>query len=339
MAAGTIKAEKLTGAQKAAVFLLAMGQEFTESFFKKLDERSIREIGKCMSEITYISSEILNAVMEEFLHGVEGDSNLVVSGRSFLEQVVSKSLDADTARDIVKSIGNEGARVPFGDLAYVPAEKLVNILRGEHPQTIALILSYLPEEKAAEALGHFEEEAKAEIALRIAQLGPVQEDVMRELDDILKKDISGMGAAVKKVDGVEKLASILNRCDGKTEESLLSHIEKEDGALAEVVRMKMFVFEDLLHVDDKSFREILQNIDKGTLVKALKTASEEMKTKIFSNLSERAAEMLKEDAEIMGPVKLRDVEKSQQDILKMAKKLEAEGRIVLGGKGKEDVVL
>lgn len=321
------------------MFLLSMGQEFTESFFKKLDERSIRAIGKCMSEITYISSDILNAVMEEFLHGIENDSNLVVSGRSFLEQVVSKSLEADVARDIVKSIGDEGAKAPFGDLAYVPSEKLVNILKGEHPQTIALILSYLPEDKAAEALSHFEEEAKAEIALRIAQLGPVQEDVMRELDDILKKDISGIGAAVKKVDGVEKLAGILNRLDGKSEESLLSQIEKEDGALAEVVRMKMFVFEDLLHVDDKSFREILQNIDKATLVKALKTASEEMKTKIFSNLSERAAEMLKEDAEILGPVKLRDVEKSQQDILKTAKKLEAEGRVVLGGKGKEDVVL
>jgi len=127
--------------------------------------------------------------------------------------------------------------------------------------------------------------------------------------------------------------------DGKTGESLLSHIEKEDGALAEVVRMKMFVFEDLLHVDDKSFREILQNIDKASLVKALKTASDEMKTKIFNNLSERAAEMLKEDAEVIGPVKLREVERSQQEILKMAKKLEAEGRIVLGGGVNEDVVL
>ena len=321
------------------MFLLAMGQEFTESFFKKLDERSIRNIGKCMSEITHISPEILNAVMGEFRRGVESDSNLVVSGRSFLEQVVSKSLDADVARDIVKSIGSESARVPFDELAYIPSAKLVNILRGEHPQTIALILSYLPEEKAAEVLSHFEDDAKAEIALRIAQLGPVQEDVMRELDDILKKDISGIAAPVTNVNGVEKLAGILNRLDGKTGESLLSHIEKEDGALAEVVRMKMFVFEDLLHVDDKSFREILQNIDKASLVKALKTASDEMKTKIFNNLSERAAEMLKEDAEVIGPVKLREVERSQQEILKMAKKLEAEGRIVLGGGVNEDVVL
>ena len=321
------------------MFLLAMGQEFTESFFKKLDERSIRNIGKCMSEITHISPEILNAVMGEFRRGVESDSNLVVSGRSFLEQVVSKSLDADVARDIVKSIGSESARVPFDELAYIPSAKLVNILRGEHPQTIALILSYLPEEKAAEVLSHFEDDAKAEIALRIAQLGPVQEDVMRELDDILKKDISGIAAPVTNVNGVEKLAGILNRLDGKTGESLLSHIEKEDGALAEVVRMKMFVFEDLLHVDDKSFREILQNIDKASLVKALKTASDEMKTKIFNNLSERAAEMLKEDAEVIGPAKLREVERSQQEILKMAKKLEAEGRIVLGGGVNEDVVL
>lgn len=146
-----------------------------------------------------------------------------------------------------------------------------------------------------------------------------------------------MGTTTRKVDGVEKLASILNEVDGSTEEAVISQIEKDDADLAEAIRQKMFVFEDLLGVEDKSFREILQNVSNDVVSKALKTATEDMKEKIFGNLSERAAEMLKEDLEVMGPVRLRDVEESQQQVIRVAKKLEAEGRIVLGGKGGEDV--
>ena len=327
----------LTGPQKAAIFLLAMGEEFTTSFFKGLDEGSIKKIGKYMSDITYISSNVLDVVLGEFLKNFQGDANLAVSGRDFLEQVVGKTLDEETAREVFKVIGDEKHHVPFSDLVYIPANDLVNVLKGEHPQTIALILSYLPQEKAAEILSVLPEEIKADVGIRILKIGQVQDDIIRELDEALTKDFSNIGVTTRKFDGVDKLADILNEVDGKTEEYVLAHIEKEDGDLAEKIRQKMFVFEDLLQVDDKSFREVLQNIDNEGLVKALKTASEELKEKIFSNLSERAAEMLREDMEVQGPVRLKEVEEAQQNIMRTAKKLEADGRIVLGSKGKEEI--
>ena len=335
MANNNLDSEKLTGPQKAAIFLLAMGEEFTTSFFKELDEKSIQKVGKYMSDITYVSSDIVNIVTNEFLKNFNSDVNLAVSGKDFLQQVVSKTLDEETAREVFKVIGNESTSTPFRDLAYVPTDKLFNMIKGEHPQTIALILSYLPHEKSAEILNLLPEGDKADIALRIVTIGQVQDELIREVDEALKNDISKIGTATRKFDGVEILASILNEVGGDAEEGILSHIEKENSDLADRIRQKMFVFEDLLQVEDRSFREILQNVDNQGLAKALKTAPEELKEKIFNNLSERAADMLKEDMEIMGPVRLKEVEDAQQNILRITKKLEAEGKIVLAGS--EDV--
>lgn len=327
----------LSGTQKAAIFLLAMGEEYATEFFRNLDEANIKSLGQQMSTINYIPSETLEAVMGEFVSNFENDVDLAISGREFLQQVVNKTLDKETAREVFKVIGEENDATPFTDLAYIPGESLINIIKGEHPQTIALILSYLPNEKAAEVMGLLPDEITSDIAVRIANIGTVQEDLVRELDQAIKKDLSGIGTTTRKFDGIEKLASILNEVDSATEESVIARIEKEDGDLAEAVRQKMFIFEDLEQVENKSFRDILQNVSNDVVVKAIKTASEEMKEKIFGNLSERAAEMLREDFEAMGPLRLRDVEEAQQQIIRVAKKLEAEGRIVLGSKGGEDV--
>ena len=336
MAGKKLNPDKLTGPEKAAIFFLTMGEEFTSQFFKELDETSIKKIGKYMSEISYIPSEVLNKVINEFLNNFESDSNVVVSGEDFLKQVVNKTLDKDSAREVFKVIGGEDTSIPFSDLQYISTENLFNVIQGEHPQTIALILTYLPPEKAAEALSFFDDELKADLALRIVQMGQVDIEIVRELDKAIKNDISKIGVATRKFDGVEALANILNEVDGNTEEAVLTHIEDEDNDLAAMIRQKMFVFEDLLQIEDRNFRDILQNVDNQLLAKALRTASEEMKQKVFGNLSERASEMLKEDMEVMGPVKLSDVEEAQQEIIKITKKLEAEGRLALS-KGKEDV--
>ena len=336
MASKKLNPDKLTGPEKAAIFFLSMGEDFTTQFFKELDESSIKKIGRYMSEITYIPSEVLNKVMNEFLNNFESDNNVVVSGEDFLKQVVNKTLDKDTAREVFKVIGGEDTSIPFSDLQYISTENLYNVIQGEHPQTIALILTYLPPEKAAEALSFFDDELKTDLALRIVQMGQVDIEIVRELDKAIKNDISKIGVTTRKFDGVEALANILNEVDGNTEEAVISHIEEEDNELAAMIRQKMFVFEDLLQIEDRNFRDILQNVDNQLLAKALRTASEEMKQKVFGNLSERASEMLKEDMEVMGPVKLSDVEEAQQEIIKITKKLEAEGRLALS-KGKEDV--
>jgi len=331
-----LSADKLSGPQKAAILFLTMGEEYSTALFKNLDEGSIKKIGKYMSEITYIPSDVLSAVMDEFLINFKSDSDVVISGEDFLKQVINKSLDKEKAREVFKVIGEKGSSVPFSDLAYIPVENLINIIQGEHPQTIALILSYLPYEKAAEVLKSLPEELKIDIALRIVQIGQVDVEIVNELDKVIKKELSKIGGATRKCDGIETLANILNQVDGITEESVLSHIENEDGDLADLVRQKMFVFEDLLQIENRHFRDILQNVDNQLLIKALKTTSEEMKNKVFTNLSERASDMLKEDMEVMGPVKLSEVEEAQQEIIKIAKRLESEGRIVLA-KGGEDV--
>jgi flagellar motor switch protein FliG len=331
-----LSVDKLSGPQKAAILFLTMGEEFSTALFKELDEASIKKIGKYMSEITYIPSDVLSTVMDEFLINFKSDSNMVVSGQDFLKQVVNKSMDKDSAREVFKVIGEKSSGVPFSDLAYIPVENLINIIQGEHPQTIALILSYLPYEKAAEVLKSLPEELKIDVALRIVQIGQVDVEIVKELDKLIKNELSKIGGATRKCDGIETLANILNQVDGITEESVLSHIENEDGDLADKVKQKMFVFEDLLQIENRHFRDILQNVDNQMLIKALKTTSDEMKDKVFSNLSERASEMLKEDMEVMGPVKLSEVEEAQQEIIKIAKRLESEGRIVLA-KGGDDV--
>jgi len=331
-----LSADKLSGPQKAAILFLTMGEEYSTALFKELDEASIKKIGRYMSEITYIPSDVLSTVMDEFLINFKGDSDVVISGEDFLKQVVNKSLDKEKAREVFKVIGEKGSSVPFSDLAYIPVENLISIIQGEHPQTIALILSYLPYEKAAEVLKSLPEELKIDIALRIVQIGQVDVEIVNELDKVIKNELSKIGGATRKCDGIETLANILNQVDGVTEESVLSHIENEDGDLADMVRQKMFIFEDLLQIENRHFRDILQNVDNQLLIKALKTTSDEMKNKVFSNLSERASEMLKEDMEVMGPVKLSEVEEAQQEIIKIAKRLESEGRIVLS-KGGDDV--
>jgi flagellar motor switch protein FliG len=331
-----LSADKLSGPQKAAILFLTMGEEYSTTLFKALDEASIKKIGKYMSEITHIPSDVLSSVMDEFLINFRSDGDVVISGEDFLKQLVNKSLDKESAREVFKVIGEKGSSVPFSDLAYIPAENLINIIQGEHPQTIALILSYLPYEKAAEVLKSFPEELKIDVALRIVQIGQVDVEIVKELDKVIKNELSKIGGATRKCDGIETLANILNQVDGVTEESVLAHIESEDSDLADMVRQKMFIFEDLLQIENRHFRDILQNVDNQLLIKALKTTSDEMKNKVFTNLSERASEMLKEDMEVMGPVKLSEVEEAQQEIIKIAKRLESEGRIVLA-KGGDDV--
>jgi len=337
MATHTINPEKMTGPQKAAVFLIYLGVEYAENFFKKVDEETYKKIAKCMAEISTPSSDLLNRVTGEFIDNYDNGIDMLVSGRSFLREVIGKTMDDDTARDLIDELDDSAPEVPFADLAFLPAQNLLNIFKSEHPQTVALIISHLPEEKGAEVLCLFPEELKTDIALRIIQIGEVQDEIIRDIDRTVRSEVSGMGTVSTKLDGVEALAGILNEVDRSTEEAVLSHLEIEDSDKAEMIRQKMFIFEDLLGVDDKSFREILQNVGNDAVARAIKTASEEMKEKIFGNLSERAAEMLREDLEVMGPVKLKEVEDAQQSIIKIAKNLEAEGKVVLAGKGKEDV--
>lgn len=335
---GKIGLNKLSGPWKAAVFLMAAGEDYSSEIFKKMNENEIRKVASAMAEINQITPDVMKVVMQEFLSDY-ADERIVVKGGSFIKTVIGKSLDEKKAKIIYQEIEDKKLDLPFAWARNVDIGALTNYLNGEHPQTIAMILAHMPAEVSAEVLIAMPEEKKGDLAVRIAQIGQVPADIVREVESALKAGLSDIGKSGSKVGGLQSLVEIINNVDKTTEDQILETIEEENEDMANDLKGMMFMFEDLVKLDDRGMREILKRVESSQLVLSMKTCSEEMKQKIFGNLSSRAAEMLAEDLEVMGPVRLAEVEKAQQEIIMTAKELDAQGTIVLGGKGKEDVLV
>jgi flagellar motor switch protein FliG len=333
------KTAKMTGPRKTAIFLLAMGEEYASKIFKRMTNREIKQVASIMAEIDHITPEELDTVSKEFVVSFEGNMKLVVEGGSFSKKVIGNALGNDFAASIFEDIEAAKRDLPFDWSRKVDVHALSNYIESEHPQTIAMILAHLPSDIASEIMSSLPDDQKGEIAMRIAHLGQVPEEIVRAVDEALKEELSTLGGSGGKAGGVQVLVDIINGLDKASEEIIMEAIEEEHAEMAADIRAMMFVFEDLLRVDDKGFREILKKVESSQLTLALKTASEEMREKLFKNLSSRAVEMLKEDLEVMGPTKLSEVEEAQQAIVNAAKELEAEGTISLGGKGKDDVLV
>ncbi len=331
--------KKLTGPRKAAMFLLNMGEGYASEVFKKMSNAEIKKIAVAMTQIDEITPEDLASISQEFVKFYEGESKLVVESNGFLKNVIERTLDPERAEMILREIEERKREKPFVWSREVNIAALASTLAAEHPQTIAMVMAHLPADIASDVMVSFPTELKGDIALRVAQLGQVPEDIVRDVDTALKEEMKNMVSSGGKVGGLQVLVDILNGVDKATEEAIMEAIEEEDAEMAGSVRDMMFVFEDMINVDDRGMREILKKVEGPQLTLALKTASEEMKNKILGNLSSRAAEMVMEDLEVMGPVKLSEVEEAQQAIVQAAKELEAEGTITLGGKGKDDVLV
>lgn len=331
--------EKMTGAQKAAVFLLSMGEDYTSKVLERLNDIEIKDVAFEMSKIDYISPEMLSFVSEDFVTRFEGETKMIVEGDSFLKNVISKSLKNDKAAALFKDVENRQRSIPFVWSRDIDIGTLAGYIEGEHPQTIAMILANMPPEIASEILMSVPDEKKGDIALRIAKLGQISDDVVRDVDRALKKELSGAVGPGAKAGGVNVLVDIINGVDKSTEDIVMEKVEEDSAEMANDIRKMMFVFEDMSGIDDRAMREILKKVEGQQLTYALKTASDEMKDKIFSNLSQRAGEMLKDDLDTMGPVRLAEVEEAQQAIVRAAKELEADGVIALGGKGKDDILV
>ncbi|MCK4389067.1 MAG: flagellar motor switch protein FliG [Desulfobacterales bacterium] len=337
MAGDSVVKAKLKGAQKAAIFLLMMGEEYTAEIFRGMEPEEITMIVTHMSEAKYVAPDMVKQLMEEFVDSIEGGGELVVGGESFLKNVMDRALGKDKARAISKELEKSKTNVPFSYFDNISNNMIVNIIKGEHPQTIALILACLKPDTAAEILAELPEQIQADVAMRIVQMDRVPTEIIQEVDQVLQKEVMSLGdSGTREMNGLMTLANIFNEVDRNSEEQIMSRIEEENGEMAEEIRQLMFVFEDLIKVDDRGFREILKQVDKHDLAVALRTASDELKEKIFSNMSERARDMLREDTEVLGPLRLSEVEKAQQKILGVARQLESEGKLILG-KGKEDV--
>jgi flagellar motor switch protein FliG len=323
-----------TGPQKTAVLCLALGEKFTGEVFKRLDRREIARISKAMLEMETVPKEQVEEVVREFNENMQFGKEMVVGGADQVRQLLGKTLDADTAKYILDSLEIDTGPTPFQELGNVSPRILAQILRNEHPQTLALILGHLHPDQAAELLQNLPSGVRAEVLMRLSRLEAVAEEMLIEVDKVLQNQLIAMGGKEgKKVGGITSVAEILNAVDRATEEEVLSEIEEESAQMAEDIRNLMFVFEDIKALDDRAIRELLKEVSNEELTQALKGASDELKEKFFKNLSERAATMIQEDLEIMGPVKLSDVESSQQNVVKTVRRLEAEGKIAIGRGG------
>ncbi len=331
--------KKLSGPEKAAVFLLSLGEAEASQVFKKLSEQEIKVIAGAMAKFEKVPPEVADAIADEFVSRLENKDSLNMRGDRFMRKVLGSAFEKREADKILRALNSDEDGVPFQWSQDVDASVLKEQLLGEHPQTIAMILAHLPPEKASEILAAMPDDKKGDIAIRIVRLGQVPMDIVKEVDRTLRNELSQMEASASEIGGIDALVDILNNLDRSSEDIVMETIEEEHAEMAGEIREKMFVFEDLIKVDDRGMREILKKVENQQLALAMKTATEEMKQKILGNLSQRAAEMLLEDLEVMGPVRLAEVEEAQQGIIRAAKELESEGTIVLGGKGKEDVLV
>ena len=324
----------LNGPQKTAVVCLALGEKVTSEIFKQLDRREIAKISKAMMDMETVPKEQVEEILREFNETVQYGQEMIIGGSDQVRRMLSKTLDPDTAKYILDTLDIDSGPTPFQELGNVSPRILAQILRNEHPQTLALILGHLHQDQAAELLQNLPSGVRAEVLMRLARLEAVAEDMLMEVDKVLQNQLIAMGGKEgKKVGGITSVAEILNAVDRATEEEVLSEIEEESAQMAEDIRNLMFVFEDIKALDDRAIRELLKEVSNEELTQALKGASDELRDKFFKNLSERAATMIQEDLEIMGPIKLSDVESAQQSVVKTVRRLEAEGKIAIGRGG------
>lgn len=327
----------LSGYEKAAIFLSSIGEEAAAEVLRGLDVKDIGKITMHMTRLKKLDRDTVDAVVREVSETVSrGD--ILVGGEEFVKKMLTKGLGDDGASKIMELASKEG---PLESLRWVDTKTLVNFLTAEHPQTIALIICLLEPLQAAEVLSALAEPLKSDVAIRIATIERIPEKAIEDLKEIVRGQLelgAGKGKGAK-LGGTRAVAEILNQCDRSTEQTVLGKIEEQNSALADSIRQLMFVFDDLVKVDDRGIQMVLKEVSSEELTLALKTASEALKTKIFKNMSQRAVEILKEDMQARGPVKVSDVEKAQQSIVKVARKLETEGKIVLAGKGGEELVV
>ncbi|HIN01525.1 MAG TPA: flagellar motor switch protein FliG [Deltaproteobacteria bacterium] len=332
---------KMTGPKKAAILLLALGEDGAADVMKNLEEAEIQQVGYYMSRFTDVSPEELDIVLEEFYrNSVMADEGVNISSSpDFVKNALTKALGADRAKELSDNLRAGEEEAGLEALRYAEPIMISNYIRTEHPQTIALILSYLKNaEQSSAVLRDLPESLQADILYRMAVIESIPPGVISEMNEVLTEEMKTAGSMATSVGGVEPVAEILNSVDKATETRILSSIEETNPDLAEQIRELMFTFEDMALIDAKQMQLVMKDVDQADMVLALKTASDAVKELIFSSMSSRAAEMVREDLENLGPAKLSDVEAAQQKIIKVVKKLEEAGTIIIAGAGGGDLV-
>lgn len=328
--------EELNGLRKAAILLLAIDRESATELLKRLDREQVEDVTREIAALSDVETRTRDKVVEEFYNLALARAYVEEGGLSYAKSLLEKSLPKDEADRVIEQIEHQVSKQPFSFLQKAETENLLTFIQEEHPQTIALILAHLPPHKASEILVGLPAAKQIEVVIRIANMEQTNPEVIKEVERGLESRLSGIvSQKFQRVGGVESVAEMLNLADRATEKAIMEALESEDPDLVEQIRRLMFVFEDILQVDDRGIQKVLKEVDNNELALALKTASEDLKNKIFNNMSERATQLIKEEMEFMGPVRVSDVEAAQQKIVDVVRRLEDAGEIIIMGRGGE----
>ena len=327
------------GIEKSAIFLMTLGESEAADVLKYLEPKEVHKISSAMMTLKNLSREKIAQVFHDFLVSASGKTTIGMDSNDYIRSMLTKALGDDKAAGLLDRIMHNSDTSGIESLKWMDPGAVAEMIGNEHPQIIATILVHLEPDQAAEILKMLAERTRNDVLLRISTLDSVQPVALRELNDVLGKLMSGGGASKKSLQGgVATAAEILNFMGVALEAEMMENVRSYDPELAQKIEDKMFVFENIMDIDDRGIQLILREVQSESLIIALKGANEELREKIFKNMSQRAAEMMREDLESKGPVKLSDVEANQKEILKIVRRLSDEGQIALGGKGEEAYV-
>jgi len=329
----------LSHAQRASLLLLAVGQDRAAAVLKHMGPKEVQVVGSTMAQLGPISSNMVDDVLEEFIVQIKNETGLGLDSDEYIRNMLTKALGADKAGSIIDRILLGANSKGIEQLKWMDTRSIADLIRLEHPQIISIILSLLDSDQAADVLTMLPQNMRSDILMRIATLEGVQPAALRELDDIMEKQLTGSeGTKSSQIGGVDAAANILNFIESSIGEPMMQDINESDADLAQRIQDKMFVFSDLVNIDDRGIQTLLREVSTDQLLIALRSVEGALRDKIFANMSRRAAEMLRDDLEAAPPVRLSEVEAAQKDILSIAKRLSDSGEIALGGGGGDEFV-
>ena len=328
---------KLEGVEKAAILLLSLSEEDAAQILKHLEPKQVQKLGTEMAKVDDMTQTKITAVHKHFIEEIQNYSTIGFQSQDFVKRALTAALGEDKAANLIDQILVGSGAKGLDSLKWMDSKQVASIIRNEHPQIQTIVLSYLEPEQSAEILAQFPEKVRLDLLMRIANLEEVQPAALQELNEIMEKQFAGQaGTQAAKMGGLKSAANIMNYLDTAIEGQLMDAIREQDEEMSQQIQDLMFVFDNLVDVDDKGIQAILREVQQDALLKAIKGADEELKDKIMRNMSKRAAEMLTDDLEALGPVRISEVETAQKEILSVARRLSDSGEIMLGGGGGEE---
>ncbi|MCF4150613.1 flagellar motor switch protein FliG [Dethiosulfovibrio sp. F2B] len=335
-----MSSRQLKGKQKGAILMVTLGNEVAARTYKNLDETSIEVLTLEIANLRKVTSEQRLAVLKDAQEIILAREYMAQGGVDYAREVLEKALGPERAQSLLTRITASLQVRPFDFMRHSDPQQLISFIQGEHPQTIALILSYLTPEQAAAVIGRLSASMQAEVTKRVAKMDRITPEVLREVERVLERKFSTIiGQDFTMAGGIDSVVEIINRVDRGTERNIMENLEENDPELAEEIKRRLFVFEDISGLDDRSIQRVLREVEMKDLGLALKGATEDLKTKFTKNMSQRAADMLTEDMQYMGPVRVRDVEEAQQKIVNVVRALEDAGEIVIARGGEEELIV